>query len=307
MRRRLDLIENPYKNYATTIVVQPGDVLKGTQCGGKIVVNFTENLNGAVDWGNVDLITDYWINIAYNDGYIDLATKNRYLAASYNLDRRLAAGTLNQTEYNKLVYWSDGGYVLSEATFIDDPTASTPKDGIDSGTRTSIVTKTRKNGTAYTARVSTQTQWFTFKYSHAYPRMGIKVPSLLTRGFWWLSNRESYDGLVERPLAATASAVFVDPVATGQKDRTVNATSMIASATVVQALGTSAAEVNIAPLPMQAIALMNNYVTRHLAVPMTASAVLRTNNRIFTTAVDEVVVYVYHTDPILYIREDVIK
>lgn len=307
VRRRLDLIENPYKNYATTIVVQPGDVLKGTQCGGKIVVNFTENLNGAVDWGNVDLITDYWINIAYNDGFIDLATKNRYLASSDNLDRQLAAGNIDQATYNKQAYWSDGGYVLSDATIIDDPTASTPKDGLGSGTRSSIVTKTRKSGTAYSAKVSTQTQWFTFSYSYRYPRMGIKVPSLLTRGFWWLSNRESYDGLVERPLAATASAVFVDPVATGQKDKIVNATSMIASATVVQASGTSAAAVNIAPLPMQATALMNNYVTRHLAVPMTASAILRTNNRIFTTAVDEVVVYVYHTDPILYIREDVIK
>ena len=306
VRRRLDLIENPYKNYATTIVVQPGDVLKGTQCGGKIVVNFTENLNGAVDWGSVDLITDYWINVAYNDGYIDEATKNKYLLTS--IDRSLANGSLSQDAYNKLVYWSsNGSFIVSQAIAMDDPSESRPRDGIGDGTRSDIVTKTRKDGTAYSARVSTQSQWFTFKYSRLYPTMGIKLPNILTRGFWWLSNRESYDGLVERPLAATASAIFVDPVATGQKDRTVNATSMIASATVVQALGTSASAVNIAPLPMQATVLMNNYVTRHLAVPMTASAILRTNNRIFTTAVDEVVVYVYHTDPILYIREDVIK
>jgi hypothetical protein len=58
---------------------------------------------------------------------------------------------------------------------------------------------------------------------------------------------------------------------------------------------------------MQATALINNYVTRYLASPMTASATLRINNTVFTTAVDEVVVYVMHTDPILYIREDVIK
>jgi hypothetical protein len=308
IRRGVDLITNPYRNYATSIVVQPGDVLKGTQCGGKIVVNFTENLNGATDWGDVDLITDYWINVAYNDEFIDLATKNTLLAAPYNLDRKLASGSLTQQEYNKQAFWSSNGMtILSAGTVIDDPTASTPKSGLGKGVRSGIVQKTRKSGTAYTAKVSTSSQWFSFAYSYAYARMGIKVPNILTRGFWWLSNRESYDGTVERPLAATASAIFVDPVATGQKDRSVNATSMIASATVIQASGTSAAAVNIAPLPMQATALMSNYVTRYTATPMTAVAQLRTNNRIFTTAVDEVVVYVYHTDPILYLREDVIK
>ena len=308
VRRRLDLIENPYKNYATAIVVKPGDALNGTQCGGKIVVNFTENLNGAVDWGNVDLITDYLINLAYNDGYIDEATKNRYLVAPYNLDRQLANGTITQDDYNKGIYWTDNGNnIISEAQVIDDPSASRPKDGIGSGTRSEIVTKTRKSGTAYSAKVSTQSQWFTFSYSYLLPRMGIKVPSILTRGFWWLSDRESYDGLVERPLAATANAVFVNPTVTAQKDRSVTATSMVSSATIVQAAGTSAAAINIAPLPMTALATINAYVTRYLATPMTASAILRTNNTIFTTAVDEVVVYVYHTDPILYLREDVIK
>ena len=308
IKRRTETITNPYANYATCIVVKPGDVLKGTQCGGKIVVNFTENLNGAYDNGDVDLVSDYWINVAYNDGYIDEATKNTYLNAPYNIDRQLENNLLSQENYNKLAFWSSNGMnIITNATLIDDPTESRPKDGLGKGVRSELVTKTRKSGTAYTAKVSTSQQWFSFAYAWKYPRMGIKVPNILTRGFWWLSNRESYDGIVERPLATTASAIFVDPVVTGQKDRSVNATSMIASATIVQAVGTSAAAINIAPLPFQATALMNNYVTRYTATPMTASAVLRTNNRVFTTAVDEVVVYVYHTDPILYLREDVIK
>ena len=308
VRRRLDLIENPYKNYATTIVVKPGDVLNGTQCGGKIVVNFTENLNGAVDWGNVDLISDYWINIAYNDEYIDLATKNTLLAAEYNIDRQLENNDLTQAEYNKLAYWSDNGsYVISQATIIDDPTASQPKDGIGKGVRSSIVTKTRKSGTAYSARVSTQSQWFSFEYSYLYPRMGIKVPNILTRGFWWLSNRESYEGLVQRPLVATATALLPMPAVIAQKDLTVNVPSMVSSGRLVEPVGVVNADAIYAPLPMTATGVMNNYVTRYLATPMTASAALRTNTSIFTTAVDEVVVYVYHTDPILYLREDVIK
>ena len=308
VKRGLDTITNPYKDYATCIVVEPGDVLKGTQCGGKIVVNFTENLNGAYDNGDVDLVSDYWINIAYNDGFITEAQKNTYLAASYNIDRQLANNTITQAEYNTLSFWSSNGMnIISDATLIDNPSTLRPIDGIDDGIRTTYVNKARKRGTSTTSRVTTDSQWFSFSYAWQYPRMTIKVPTILTRGFWWLSNRESYDGSVERPLAATASAVFVDPAVSGQKDRSVNAASMIASATIIQAVGTSAAAINIAPLPFQATALMNNYVTRYTATPMTASAVLRTNNRIFTTAVDEVVVYVMHTDPILYIREDVIK
>jgi hypothetical protein len=308
VKRGLDTITNPYKDYATCIVVEPGDELKGTQCGGKIVVNFTENLNGAYDNGDVDMITDFWINLAYDNGEIDLATKNIYLNASYNLDRKLQNGSITQDEYNKLTFWSSNGMnIVTDAKIIDDPTQPQPKSGLGKGQRTETVIKTRKSGTAYTAKVTTSAQWFTFAYAWRYPRLTIKVPTILTRGFWWLSNRESYDGAVQRPLVATASAIFVDPVATGQKDRSVNAPALIASATIVQSIGTSAASVNVAPLPFQATALMNNYVTRYTATPMTASAVLRTNSRVFTTAVDEVVVYIYHTDPILYLREDVIK
>lgn len=308
VRRGLNLIENPYKDYATTIVVKPGDVLKGTQCGGKIVVNFTENLNGAYDNGDVDLISDYWINVAYNDGFIDEATRDRYLTASYNIDRKLENNLLSQQEYNKLAFWSSNGlYVISDATIIDDPTESRPRDGLGSGVRRELVTKTRKSGTSYTAKVSTSAQWFTFKYSWTYPRMGIKVPNILTRGFWWLSNRESYDGAIQRPVVTIANAIFVNPAVIAQKDKSVNAASMVSSVRIVQPAGTGAASTNYAPLPMTATGIMNNYVTRYLATPMTSAAILRTNNRVFTTNVDEVVVYIYHTDPILYLREDVIK
>lgn len=307
VKRGTDTIPNPYANYATCIVVKPGDVLKGTQCGGKIVVNYSDKLNGSTDVGHVDLITDYWINLGYNDGYLDATARDALLNFSDNLDRKLENNEMTQEEYNKVSFWSDGAYVLSEATLIDDPTDSRPKDGIAKGSRTEIVNKARKSGGVSTSRVTTSQQWFSFKYSYRYPRMTIKLPSIMTRGFWWLSNRESYDGLIERPLAATASSTLPMPVVTGQKDRSINAPAMIASGRIVQAVGTSAVDISYAPLPLTASAIMGNIEKKYIATPMTASAILRTNNRIFTTAVDEVVVYVMHTDPILYIREDVIK
>jgi hypothetical protein len=36
-------VDNPYRDYATTIIVEPGDVLKGRSVGGRIFVNFSES------------------------------------------------------------------------------------------------------------------------------------------------------------------------------------------------------------------------------------------------------------------------
>lgn len=41
-------VENPYRDYATTIVLEPGDSLNGRAVGGKIYVNFTEQPNDLV-------------------------------------------------------------------------------------------------------------------------------------------------------------------------------------------------------------------------------------------------------------------
>ena len=60
-------------------------------------------------------------------------------------------------------------------------------------------------------------------------------------------------------------------------------------------------------LPLQAYATITNITKIVNAAPMEVSAVLRTNVEIFTTSSDEVVVYLNHVDPILYLREDIIK
>lgn len=308
IRRGLDLIPNPYKNYATCIVVKPGDVLNGTQCGGFIVVNFTETINGSSDSADIDLISDYWINLAYEEGSITEQQKNTYLNGYYNIDRKLENGIITQTEYDELAYWSSNGmYIISNAYSLDDPTTKTPKSSFRTGQRSAYVNKIRKDGTSYTAQVFTDSIWFTFKYAWLYPRIDIKTPSILTRGFWFLSNRKYYEGNINRPVSTIANAIFVNPTIVAQKDQSVNATSMIASTRIVQPLGTNASSINYVPLPMTSLAEINGYVTRYIATPMKASVILRTNNKVFTTAVDEVVLYVYHTDPILYLREDVIK
>jgi hypothetical protein len=58
---------------------------------------------------------------------------------------------------------------------------------------------------------------------------------------------------------------------------------------------------------MTASALINPKLTLILAEAMTASAQFKENIGAIVTQVDEVILYINHVDPILYLREDVVK
>ena len=52
---------------------------------------------------------------------------------------------------------------------------------------------------------------------------------------------------------------------------------------------------------------MNDKVFRVNAEPMRAAAATGQLSRALTSSIDEVIVYIMHEDPILYLREEVIK
>ena len=64
------LTPNPYADYATFIAVKPGDSVGGRQIGGKVIVSLVEHPDDINNYATVDLNTDYWINLAYNEGKI---------------------------------------------------------------------------------------------------------------------------------------------------------------------------------------------------------------------------------------------
>ena len=57
---------------------------------------------------------------------------------------------------------------------------------------------------------------------------------------------------------------------------------------------------------MTASAEITPYVTAIKPDAMTASALIK-DPAVITTSIDEVILYINHADPILYLREDVIK
>jgi hypothetical protein len=291
VRRGLDLIENPYRNYAQSIIVEPGDVLDGTQVGGKIFVNFTEEINKCSESGVVELISDYWVNYAYNTGVINLETRDELLAAEYNQDTT--------------PYWSlNGMNLLQQRSAEFELDSNFNKDGLQKAPVK--VRKINKNGGLSFRSVPQGSVFFSSTYSWAYPTVSFEVPSMPTRGFRWLSNREVLEGTVLRPQAFAASAEMPNAAAVPDKQFEFNAQAMVATATIEETQFSSG-ERKVNALPMTATATIVKPGSTIGAPPMVANAGMFANSRSNVASEDQVVLYLIHVDPILYIREDVIK
>ena len=293
IRRGLDEIENPYRNYAQSIILEPGDVLDGTQVGGKIYVNFTEEINKCQEQGSIELISDYWVNYAYENGAISLAQRDELLAATYN--------------QNETPYWSTNGMHILQQTgsqfTLDDGEDGKQQGGIRGQVK---VRKINKNGGLSFQTVPTGGVFFTSSYSWQYPMATFEVPSMPTRGFRWLSNREVLEGTLVRPQAFIAEAEM--PNAAGVPDRQLEfkAQAMVATATIEETQFSSG-ERKVNVLPMTATATIVKPGSTIGAPAMIANAKMFDDSRSNVASEDQVVLYLMHTDPILYIREDVIK
>jgi hypothetical protein len=306
-RRGLDLVDNPYKNHVTSIAIKPGDVLDGKQVGGKIWVNFTEPIPFEGEQANIDGIHTKWINAAYDDGTITLELRNTLIASVNNLETRLNQGTITQSEYDELSAWaSNGMFLLSQSKEIE---AGDPGKSDFGGTqaRRGTTRKTSRTGITSSAPVSFNQQWFLFTFSRQFTQLFFDVISMNTRGFRWISDRVEAVGQNQAHTAMPASATMVQPVVVGDKQNNITVQPMLANAIKVPAVGFAGTDRNIISLPLEASANIVQPVKKVSAEPMTASAAFRDQTVIRTTAQDQVVVYVLHEDPILYLREDIIK
>ena len=304
-RQGLNLVNNPYKDYVTSIAIKPGDVLDGRQVKGKIWVNFTDPINKEVETAYMDAIHTYWINLAYQEEAITLSERNAYLASTNLLENKLASGEMTQSVYDRETIWqSNGMYILSQSQKIesadgkDDFTGSTQRKG--------TTRKTNLSGRTSAATSAFGGQWFSFTYARQFPQLSFEVLSMNTRGLRWLSDRVAAVEQNQAHVAITASATMVQPTILAEKEVVINTQAMLANAVKIPALGYAGNDRNVLSLPLQASATLMMVAKIVSAAPMTAAAVHR-DSIIRTTATDQVIVYVLHEDPILYLREDIIK
>jgi hypothetical protein len=193
-------------------------------------------------------------------------------------------------------------FILTQSVEVQDENFNRP--GVQR--KAAKVRKINKNGGLSFQTVASGSVWFKTSFSYQYPRAIFEVPSSITNGFRWLSNREVLEGTVLRPEAFEATAQMPNAAAVPDRIIEFKAQSMVATATIEETQFTSG-EKQVLALPMTATADIVKPGSTIGAEPMIANAILRVNSRAIVASEDQVVLQILHVDPILYIREDVIK
>lgn len=301
---------NPYRNYATTIAVSPGDVLNGTQLGGKIFVNFADIIQREIEDVVVEIKSDFWINKGVADGTIDPESAEDYRnSLTFNIDRKLAAGKITQEQYNHESYWSlngdniTGGAVSYGAIGQRLRIYSTSSGAVRTS-RKSVTSGSRRRAKD-TGTASDQFMFYKAEWGYVNPVMWVQPLTINMLGLTWLSDRVVYETPPQRPLAIEANATMTDVTVIADKDRVVYAEAMIANASTPE-IGTVPNRTQLS-LPMYAQARITDVTKAYYPEPYTTTAFMPQNVKVTSFDTDQVVLYVMHEDAILYIREDVIK
>jgi len=307
---------NPYRNYATSIAVEPGTVVAGKQIGAKVFISFTDvvgkqqigrvigdGLGDSIEQKTVSLDTSYWISYAYSVGAITTEQRNDYLA---DISGQIVDWTTLTSRNTK--YWtSDGSSIIgSSSAYGDNEEILIDTAAAVQNKKTSPRTRSRRGRVKKVGSTGLVPN-FQVIWGYTAARLSVPVPSINTRGLLWLSERLEYgDELPLRPEAFEADAFMKQPVITGFKTATVAAQAAVAVGAMIET-NLRSAGTSISVLPLTATAF---FVEKGTFVPAEpATAVARTPQDIRTTTFesDQVVLYLVHVDPILYLREDVIK
>ena len=266
-------VDNPYKNYATTVVLRPGDYLNGTRVGGKIFVNFSEQPNrfpGAVLVqvlpGSVD-----------DDG-------SATWPALYGPDTALQ----REWEYSQTRY----GVQVTQAPVSHPTYEVVMPDG-----SLNIVSTTNAN----------EDNLFMTRYSELFDTVAKPHFTMVQRGAWWIGQRPEINEGDVFPSAASITATASMPGATvvAEKDADYTAQPMRAIAQVTRVAEDTTGDVEIVPLAMEATATFTNYSKVVSAAPMTATAVLVESFDFVHTTGEQVVLTLHGLDEItLYLKEE---
>jgi hypothetical protein len=103
-----------------------------------------------------------------------------------------------------------------------------------------------------------------------------------------------------------AKSEMIMPIVVADKDRSVSASAMLANATIIHAPGYALTDVSNTTLPLAATAKFGDFV-KNINADVFVGNSLIVQPRTSAIEEDEVVVYIHHVDPILYLREDIIK
>lgn len=327
----LEYVDNPYANYAHSIALEPGDSLKGRPVGGKIFVSISEMFaDYTEEYHIVDLYHDYWIDIAYENSILGekdqngtpaenlrdaLKDKNSSVGKNYIELPAISGDTQNR--YNHQTYWSrNDKFAFSQLrgneTFtgvlglIDDESnniRTVPKD------RKLVFSASRARdqlGRFASGAGGSGSLFFQIVSGRSTQTMNVYVPNLLTRAFWWISDKIRPTGLVNRAQVMTATVAPALAKAIVDKDVSINVQSMLVNAIFSTPLTGTITDTSIPVLPLLASAEIVQLGKRVFADPFTASA-QAIDPGTFTFALEEVILKIENKEIFLYLRGDKIR
>jgi len=321
-------VDNPYANYAHSIALEPGDSLNGKPVGGKIFVTISEMFaDYTAEYHIVDLTSDYWIDIAYenklfgelNQGGSGQTAENiRDGYKNTNINRfYISPNGISQEHYDYLTYWSRndsytfsqiiGGETLSGVLgFFDGESNNIQSVAKDRKTLFASARARDALGRFASGSGGSGGLFFQITSGRQTDIMNVYVPNLLTRALWWLSDKVRPTGLVNRAQAMTASVAPRLAVAIVDKDASIAAQSMISVALFSSPVTGTLSSVSIPTLPMYASADIVALGKRVFADSMTSAGIL-VEPGLFTFALEEIVLKIENVEPVLYIRGDKIR
>jgi hypothetical protein len=257
-------VDNPYKDYATTIVLRPGDPLNGKPIKGKIYVNFTEQPNFQPEAVAVQ----------------KLPANNADFPANYNPD------TAAQREWE----WSGTRKSLRTQ---GQTTQTSTNVALPDGT---VVTVTGVKSDSLPFTRSTNLFPIEWHLSWQMNRRGLywlgDRPTIDPGSV----------GIAEAPLAATAAMPTATVVA--EKDADVAAQPMSALTYMPKVAEDKDGNTQVVTLPMTAHAEFSGFSRVISAAPMTADAVLVENFAMVRATGEQVVLILHGVDATLYLKEE---
>jgi hypothetical protein len=327
-------VDNPYKDYVTTIALPPGTNLKGKITTSKIFVSFSENVANSytstnpqsksefVEYHEYDMASNYWVDIAFNAGIIDSATRAQY-----------KAGTSGQPPlYNDndsiKQYWSlSGDNIVSRVVPVTQnlkgfvggdvaqlltppPTRTRTRNGLAgllNSTRLRDALGRFASGGGSSSVTGGNLSTFKIQTGRVYDTGTVFTPSINTRALWWLSDKVRLTGKVVGGPAMNVTGQLPHPVVTADRPNTIIVQSMIATATLneTQIRG---ADRRISVLPLYASATIIGLGGKNVPAGIGATATATINSAFaITQGPDQVIMYLHHVDPILYLRKEIIR
>lgn len=328
-----NLVDNPYKNYAHSIAISPGDILDGTPVGGKIFVNIAETYWDYTQQDRfVDLYTDYWIDLIYELGIWGLKQseggdgtaeeiRNKYKTSPYYV----STTGMTAERAAHFTYWSRNDQFVRMQFLGQDGLAEQlglffgigDDDNVDTVPQSRKLllgtTRNRDKLGRFASGVGGNAGgglFFQISTGRVTDTANVYVPNLFTRGMLWLSDRIRYTGKVIYTEAMKAEARFQPTVSVVDKDTNVNANAMISNALLGSNIsGTVTKElisVIIPTLPLTATATMVTLGNNYFADEATATAILPEPG-VFAYSIEEVILKLESYEPVLYIRGDKIR